>query len=228
MRTREISSACDLSEITCFCAINLLPNSPAQAPPSPAASPLKRPPASRPPPATRIISAAWSHTGPARRKGSKSRIRIAASISVTRCERGPPAKGDRLGEREGKVGGGLSRHREARVSAEGARLSRNPAGRQGTWDGRLGPWRLPARFPVPRTGDHGRGCPPEGLPIRLPNADPAPPLPLGEQGRRHQRSNQHFRSPPQSGPGVLAVILRSLTPNRHAAPQARRLTSVRY
>src|SRR6266516_2502610 len=39
--------------------------------------------------ASRIISAARSHTGRACRKGLRSRIRIAASISVTRCEPGP-------------------------------------------------------------------------------------------------------------------------------------------
>src|SRR5262249_35923942 len=40
--------------------------------------------------ATRIISAARSQTGRACWNGSRSRIRIAPSIRVTRCEPGPP------------------------------------------------------------------------------------------------------------------------------------------
>ncbi len=40
--------------------------------------------------ASKIISAVRSQTGRAWRNGSKSRIRMAASINVTSCERGPP------------------------------------------------------------------------------------------------------------------------------------------
>jgi hypothetical protein len=77
----------------------------------------------------KMHSVVWRDTGRACRNGSRSRIRIAASISVTRCERGPRVR---------VIGWASGRLRSVMVRAgmedcncgEAGALSRKGAGRQ--------------------------------------------------------------------------------------------------